>query len=275
VRLGRFYGGYRPSPKDAVGTHHFRSMRGIPSAVQAATYGLPDSVDNDWQLPLLLNQGDQGACTGFGTAELWWGCLCRAAKIAGVAMPECPSPAWNYLLGRAEDGNVNEDVGSMPSSIMVGGARTGFLPWSECPYSDAELFVPSKDEVAELERKAADQRVITGVARITSTGAAFVRDLKTALAAGYLVVFGTDVDAAFEALGSGDVWPGCKGRPLGGHCMVLTGYRTVNGRTQFRGRNSWGPDWGDNGSFWMDEAACVGFDDAWIGSAAPNYSGTV
>ena len=37
--------------------------------------------------------------------------------------------------------------------------------------------------------------------------------------------------------------------PIGGHCVVLMGYD--DGSRHFIVRNSWGPDWGDKGYFYM------------------------
>jgi hypothetical protein len=38
-----------------------------------------------------------------------------------------------------------------------------------------------------------------------------------------------------------------------GHAVVLSGYRTVNGRKQFLIHNSWGESWGDRGYAWISE----------------------
>jgi hypothetical protein len=234
---------------------------------------LPSAADNEALLPFALDQRRQGSCVGHAVSEALWGALNRAAFEIGQPAVDSPSPFWCYYVGRVLDGSANQDVGTSPYSALHGVMQLGFVPNSQLPYSDAVLK-PEKVRIPELERLAFDQKVVDGLARITSTGTYRVNAVKQALAAGYIVVFGTEVDDAFENLGPSDVWPGCTGYQLGGHCMVFTGYRTVNGRTQFHVRNSWGPDWCDRGSCWFEEAALAGCEDLWIVSAVPAYSGT-
>jgi C1A family cysteine protease len=38
---------------------------------------------------------------------------------------------------------------------------------------------------------------------------------------------------------------------LGGHAVVAVGYRHIKRQLYFECRNSWGPDWADEGYFWM------------------------
>ena len=264
--------GYKPSPEDAKGTHDLYSLPRVPNHLKLAAAPLPASVDNSNLVPRVFDQGGAGSCVGHGTAEAIWGELVREWKAAGSTgeFPECPSRAWNYWLGRVHDGDPNLDNGTYVSSVFEMLAKYGFIRESAWQYSDQNL-TPPKSRIPALQRLAFKQRLVTGTARITSIGAKLIAELKTALAAGYLVVFGTQVDMAFENLGRDAVWPGCKGQSLGGHCMLVTGFRTINGRTQFRIRNSWGTGWCDNGSCWFDEAATVGFDDVWVVSAAPKY----
>lgn len=269
MRLGRYYGGYKPSAKHARGSHQWHEM--LP---MLADQVLPASVSNDDLLPIVLDQGQQGSCTGHGCGAAIWAAQNRVQLSAGLPTVDRPSPAWLYFVARVLDGDSTADNGSSPASVFHGAGQLGFVSNTQLPYSDAVL-VPPQDQIPELERLAFDQRLLTGTARLTSTGAKRVTDVQDALSARHLVAFGTDVDAAFEDLGPGDVWPGVTGRVLGGHCMCLTGYRTVNGRLQFMVRNSWGPGWCDGGSCSVDQGALAGCDDLWIVSAAPEWSGTV
>ena len=271
MKLGRFYGGYVPSRPEARGTHEPHAMRFMIDGGFSVT---PDAVDNGSLLPVVLNQGGQGSCVGHAVAEALWGAMIRQRAEAGLPPAEQPSPAWCYELGRVIDGNVNQDVGTSPYSAFHGAIALGLVTESQLPYSDAVLETPDERTPA-LERLAFDQKIVDGLARITTTGTNRLNSIRQALAAGYLVVFGTQVDQSFEDLGPGDVWPGLTGESLGGHCLVWTGYRTVNGRVQFRTRNSWGPGWGDGGSCWMDQDAVAGCMDLWIVSSAPEWSGTV
>ena len=265
MRLGRYYGGCRPSPPAARGTRWAHEMLGMHESATT-----PDAVDRSTLLPEVLNQGQQGSCTGHGCSEGIWAALNAAAP----SPVERPSPEWCYYLGRVIDGNATEDAGSSVSSVLEGAQQIGFVQNAQLPYRYTEL-VPDQDRLPALERLAYDQKILKGTARITAMGSALVTACRAALAAGYLPIFGTDVDRAFEDLPADGVWPGCKGQSLGGHCMCLTGYRTVNGRTQFCIRNSWGDEWCDAGSCWCDQDALAGFWDVWIVQTAPSWSGTV
>jgi hypothetical protein len=263
---------WKPSPKEARGSHGLHAMPRV-NHLKLAAAPLPASVDNSGLLPEVLDQGGHGSCVGHGTAEAIWGELVRESRASGGTLaPECPSRLWNYWLGRVLDGDPSEDNGTYVSSVFAMLAKYGFIPESAWPYSQADAsIVPPSKRIPVLQKLAYKQRLVTGTARITSFGSQLITDIKTALVSGYLVTFGTQVDMAFENLGPTDVWPGCKGQSLGGHCMLITGYRTVNGRTQWRVRNSWGPGWCDGGSCWMDQAATDGFDDIWLVSSAPMY----
>jgi len=236
MRLGQYFGGYKPSPPDAVGTHELHAMPRMASALKAVQ--LPARVDNSALIPYVLDQGAQGSCVGHGVAEAIWGELCRTANPTS-ATPKQPSPFWVYWMGRALDGSIGDDAGTYVSSAFEQIQKFGFLANEQLPYRDDIISVDAA-RIPALERAAYDQRIVTGCARIMSAGQQRVIDIKMALAAGYLVVFGTMVDMAFEMLGPGDVWPGIYGtsQPLGGHCMCITGYE----ENHVDVLNSWDPD---------------------------------
>ena len=89
-------------------------------------------------------------------------------------------------------------------------------------------------------------------------------DIKGALAAGYPVVFGFEVRASFDSIGSDGVMPApAPGEAdRGGHAVCAVGYDDAKGRLIVR--NSWGASWGDAGHFYMPYA--VAFDKDVCGS---------
>jgi C1A family cysteine protease len=264
-RLGKHFGGYRPSPASARGTH---AVHELP---RFSALRLPASADNSNLIPYVLDQGQEGSCVGHGVAEAIWGELCHGAVEEGKPTPECPSPFWLYWLGRVLDGSVSSDAGTYISSVFEQVAKFGFLSNADLPYDDTVLTIDNV-RVPSLERIAYDQRLVTGCARITSTGTQRVNEIKAALAAAYLVVFGVIVDMAFEMLQPGEVWPGIYGtsQPLGGHCLLAVGYN----ENTISVLNSWGPDWCNNGFCMMYWSAVQQFDDVWIVASSPSYSGT-
>jgi C1A family cysteine protease len=78
--------------------------------------------------------------------------------------------------------------------------------------------------------------------------------LQNVLAAGYPISFGFTVYESFESdVGSDGIvpMPQPDERTLGGHAVVAIGYKHIRGQLYFECRNSWGPDWGDEGYFWL------------------------
>lgn len=90
---------------------------------------------------------------------------------------------------------------------------------------------------------------------ITGTGDVLVQRIKTALNDGHAVVFGTQLAKSFMASNGPDVIdrPGSGDTLVGGHAMVIIGYRTQGGSAQFEVMNSWGTRWRDGGFCWFTE----------------------
>jgi C1A family cysteine protease len=78
--------------------------------------------------------------------------------------------------------------------------------------------------------------------------------IQNVLATGYPISFGFTVYESFENdVGSDGIvpMPEPDERTLGGHAVVAIGYKHIRGQLYFECRNSWGPDWGDDGYFWL------------------------
>jgi hypothetical protein len=128
---------------------------------------------------------------------------------------------------------------------------------------------------AAAGRLAFDQISGFGYRRIDSTGAQRCVDVRTAIAAKNLVVFGTQVAEAFARYQAGDSPldpPGPGEIILGGHALTLGGY----GPGYFDIANSWSIGYGDHGwcqftdAYIQDERSS----DFWIVETAPNFSET-
>ena len=143
-------------------------------------------------------------------------------------------------------------------------ASLGVCPETEWPYSDSN---PGPFETKPSNQAFVDalKHKITSYARVSQT----LTQLKSCLAAGHPFVFGFSVYESFESdavAKTGMVpMPGPDEQLLGGHAVMCVGY---NDNIQcFIVRNSWGPDWGDKGYFYMPYAYMLSTDmasDFWM-----------
>lgn len=201
---------------------------------------LPTDVDlrtSPHQSPI-YNQLELGSCTANATAEAFdWAHHLHHGTFA------FPSRLAIYYEERVMEGTVKEDSGAEIRDGIKVLAGWGAAPESDWPY-DIEKFAHKPP--AKAQRDAAKDLAITYSApKATLTG------LKTALAAGFPVVFGFTVYESFESARvatTGIVpMPGKNESVIGGHAVTLVGYDDSTDR--FRARNSWGTEWGEDGFF--------------------------
>lgn len=88
--------------------------------------------------------------------------------------------------------------------------------------------------------------------RIRATGSRRIDAVQQALAAGYTVGFGTNVVESFVASDGPTIieQPSGSERVVGGHAMLIVGYKLIQGRLLFEVRNSWGTRWRNEG-YWL------------------------
>lgn len=239
--MARYAKGYIPTPPDRVGLghpHHLMSAAPLPASASVP-------------LGPVQNQGNAGSCVGNSVAT-------AVQAAAGQPFGELPARRYVYAMARAKGfGQPLTDDGAIIADAIESLAEVGYPPESAMPYTDDPIAINQMPNFESI-REAVDQApiMVTGAYRITSTGSARVRDVATAIAAGHVVVWGTELDEAFEELGPNDVWPGVTGAVIGGHAMDLAKYRTnAASKFEFSSRSSWTEDFADNGSAWVSQDA--------------------
>lgn len=88
---------------------------------------------------------------------------------------------------------------------------------------------------------------ISGFYRLDDDMKTCHEQIKHALASGYPIVFGTNIDKDFvyETKSDGLIaMPKARREDVGGHAMLIVGYNSLG---QYIVRNSWGPTWADQG----------------------------
>jgi hypothetical protein len=190
----------------------------------------------------VLDQRGTSSCTGYGHfARL----IDVRARFLGYQGAAASSARWGYTLGRermlADPKAVLTDDGCMPSWVIEGGRSEGALSEDACPFSDDPAVLNARLSFGQLQHARGFR--IADVAVIEDTGDACVRAMCAALAAGFPIGFGMQVDQSYEDLGPNDVYEGPNGPSKGGHSQAVVGYV----RGVFIVAGSWGRGFADGG----------------------------
>lgn len=230
----------RPNPRDlCVSSALLRRDDGAPIGAP-----LPTVVDTFAGLHLpVYDQGALGSCTANA------GVLYRrflAQKFSQYsAKDEDLSRLFLYFQEREIAGDVYEDSGASVRDAFKTMANLGVCPEVDDPYV-AQNFASevANDSPRQLEN--AKSYKIGAYHRVPDVNAA-----RQVLASGYAIELGFTVYESFEEIGADGMMPMARvGAPiLGGHAVVIRGYDDRNSR--FKIQNSWGPEWGDHGCFYM------------------------
>jgi C1A family cysteine protease len=210
----------------------------IFSAVPSST--IPNTVDlRQWCSPV-DNQGNLGSCTGNAIA----GCIEYMDRRYDNKASQV-SRLFIYYYERVFEGTVKTDSGAYIRDGIKVTYTYGAPLESLWPYNISKFTTtPTSSAIADAARR-----------KVTLYES--VPDFNTcinAIAMGYPVVIGFDVYSSFETASMAQTgimpYPNVnKENLLGGHCVLLVGYDNVN--QHFIVRNSWGPNWGIHGYFYM------------------------
>lgn len=210
---------------------------------------LPEVFSLRSSMPPVYNQGELGSCTANGTAAVLEH---QEAKQGEGSVT--PSRLFIYYGERVIEGTVGEDSGAQIRDGIKVLATEGAPPETDWPYDIAKFT--EKPPASAYE--AAKQHEAIQYLRVEPGTAG--SPIRTPVFEGYPVVFGFTVPEMFEE----PSWdpatdylplPASGEGVLGGHCTVVTGWDFSLKRfpvNVFEIRNSWGPEWGDEGYFWMD-----------------------
>lgn len=237
-----------------------------------------DEVVKEW-LPkytaagLVRDQGEDGACTGFGLAAVV-NYLLFTKRLADPDRPmHSVSPAMLYQLARLYDEWPGEDYeGSSCRGALKGWHRHGVCRDELWPYASKKHITPREDpeERANPDKNwdvDALDRTLGVYYRVDSRS---IVDMQSALCeTGALYVSGTvhegwAVPTRKKIRGHDDlvrITHVAKPVDEGGHAYALVGYNEHG----FVVQNSWGEDWGSGGFALLPYEAWVAHgDDAWV-----------
>lgn len=200
---------------------------------------LPPVVDLRNNYSHIYDQGELGSCTANAIAV-----AIDFERVKQAKQPILPSRLFIYYNERNIEGTVHEDSGAQIRDGIKSVATLGACPEKEWPYVISHFTKrPSSRCFSDAHRNLVEQYL-----RLDNTK---LDDLKHCLASGYGFVFGFTVFEDFESdlVASTGIVPMPHGQSLGGHAVFAVGYD--DNKQAFIVRNSWGPDWGDKGHFYL------------------------
>jgi C1A family cysteine protease len=239
----KYYGWVRDLPD------HRDVLYAAPMAIMTA---LPSTVDLRPQFPVpAYDQGELGSCTGNAIAA-----AVEFARLKAHENPDfVPARLFIYYNERTIEGTVNQDSGAQIRDGMKAVAKLGVCPEAskppqayDWPYEISMFTAPPPAACFQFGAKC----LITSYRRLPQ----LLAQMRACLASGFPFVFGFSVYESFESdivKQTGIVnLPTANEQLLGGHAVLAMGYDDKEQR--FTVRNSWGPDWGQNGYFTMPYA---------------------
>lgn len=204
----------------------------------------PDEIDLRSGMPGVYDQGNIGSCTGNAIAAAIEFDLRKNHQHEFV-----PSRLFIYYNERSMEGTTASDAGAEIrdgiKSVVSQGVCSESPAQGAWPYITNNVFTRPQ----AICYTAARRNLVTSYARVSQS----VDHLRAAIAQGFPVCFGISVYESFQTQAvatSGLVpMPSTREKLLGGHAILMCGYDNLKQR--FLVRNSWGPEWGLHGYFWL------------------------
>ena len=237
---GKTYGGVVKDPLD---------LRDL--IYESGLFELPFKVDNRPFVPVVLDQGQEGACTGFGLAAVVnflhhnRSDFTAAQRKAYKKKENGASARMLYEMARRYDEWQGENYeGSSIRGAMKGWSRHGVCTWGDWPYSTR-----SKGRLTPERQRAALNHPLGAYYRVRHL---YLNNMQAALAEAGILYASASVHRGWQQVGSDGIIP-YSTEGIGGHAFAIVGYD----HRGFWVQNSWGPRWGNKGF------CHIGYDD-WL-----------
>jgi C1A family cysteine protease len=221
----------------------------IPKDINLAAFAesdIPSYASLEHKFPPIGNQGSYGTCVAWATAynlktalnatEKGWG----SVELAKAENQTSPKDLWLAIDGSksCEEGTTYQ--GAFEALIQKGAASMALVPYNMGNCSGTSPG--DANNKLDIYRKIANGTTGEGMN---------LDNFKSYLAQGRPVVISARLGDRFGRWPAGNVILSSDTYSKeSGHAMVLVGYDDSKGA--FRVRNSWGTNWADNGSIWVE-----------------------
>jgi C1A family cysteine protease len=212
----------------------------VPTEVAQA---LPSAVDLRTFCPAVYDQGKLGSCTANAIAAA----LAFDQRKLETPQRFTPSRLFIYYNERALQGTASADTGAPLREGMKAVNHAGVCPEDQPEDTANWPYDPTQFASRPPDTCYAEARHVRALhyRRLNHS----LDSLKGCLAEGYPFVFGITVYESFESpqvkQTGAVVMPEKHESVIGGHAMMAVGYDDA--RQALIVRNSWGPNWGDQG----------------------------
>ncbi|WP_323769296.1 C1 family peptidase [Antarctobacter sp.] len=223
---------------------------------------MPSVLSMRAYVPIPGNQGVQGSCVGWATAYAARTLI--AARAAEVTNPQAKrqmtlSPA--FIFNQIQ--RTGCENGILISDALALMTEQGVASLASFPYRENScVALPD----ARVLNEASEFRIKSFTRLWGSKSRNRHVSARRALAAGHPVVIGMFLPESFVDFDGSDYFATDEERAgmqalyegrqstliLGGHAMTVVGYDDAREGGSFEIVNSWGPDWGDAGFFWIN-----------------------
>lgn len=233
---GRGYLPDEPDERDFDASARFGAPRGLPASATALLEHAGDAV----------NQVHTSSCVGQAIKKA----IRARQSFKGRGIVD-PSALAIYAGGQAALEKF-EDAGCYPRDAMKWIREMGVALEKDWPFDPAKATVKPPWHVMQE----ATRLVVFEWWRIFAEGPSRSDAVAKALADGVPVVFGAQIDQAFDEYSGGVIAGWDPESELDGHMSCLLGYETGDdGKRAFVGINSWGTGWGETGLYRIHEDA--------------------
>jgi hypothetical protein len=240
--------GFQPiNPRDYANIDRSK-LSGRLLGAPGAEPTLPRQIDLSSNFPPAGNQGNQNSCVAWATAYALKSYQERMEENWELVSGEQLN--YNHIFSPAFIYNqINEgvDEGSDPAEALNLIIQKGAATWATMPYDPTDHRTqPSSQAFREAAQ-------FKGTKKYTADG---IQGVKKALANRQPVIGGIFVyNSLYRLKGSNSVYNSadvaCDPSNACGHAVTIVGYDDDKYGGALKILNSWGPQWGDNGYFWL------------------------